>query len=68
MTLAYLAAALAWVALLRSFGVRAALLSTSGAYLAAQVGKYLPGNVGHYVGRVVLEHAWAFPPRRSRWP
>lgn len=54
MTLAYVAAALAWVALLRSFGVHAAPLSTSGAYLAAQVGKYLPGNVGHYVGRVVL--------------
>jgi glycosyltransferase 2 family protein len=54
MTLAYGAAALAWVALLRSFGVHAAPLSTSGAYLAAQVGKYLPGNVGHYVGRVVL--------------
>jgi uncharacterized membrane protein YbhN (UPF0104 family) len=54
MTLAYVAAALAWIALLRSFGVGAAPLSTSGAYLAAQVGKYLPGNVGHYVGRVVL--------------
>lgn len=54
MTLAYVAAALAWIALLRSFGVHAAPLSTSGAYLAAQVGKYLPGNVGHYVGRVVL--------------
>jgi glycosyltransferase 2 family protein len=54
MTLAYLAAALAWIALLRSFGVHAAPLSTAGAYLAAQVGKYLPGNVGHYVGRVVL--------------
>jgi glycosyltransferase 2 family protein len=54
MTLAYVAAALAWIALLRSFGVHAAPLPTSGAYLAAQVGKYLPGNVGHYVGRVVL--------------
>ena len=54
MTLAYVTAALAWIALLRSFGVHAAPLSTSGAYLAAQVGKYLPGNVGHYVGRVVL--------------
>jgi uncharacterized membrane protein YbhN (UPF0104 family) len=53
-TLAYLAAALAWVVLLRSFGARARLLPTAGAYLAAQVGKYLPGNVGHYVGRVVL--------------
>ena len=53
-TLGYLAAALAWVALLRSFGVRAVLLPSAGAYLAAQVGKYLPGNVGHYVGRVVL--------------
>lgn len=50
----YAAAALAWVALLRSFGVRAVLLPSVGAYLAAQVGKYLPGNVGHYVGRVVL--------------
>ncbi len=54
MTLAYVTAALAWIALLRSFGVHAAPLSTAGAYLAAQVGKYLPGNVGHYVGRVVL--------------
>jgi uncharacterized membrane protein YbhN (UPF0104 family) len=50
----YVAAALAWVVLLRSFGVRAAMLSGAGTYLAAQVGKYLPGNVGHYVGRVVL--------------
>jgi uncharacterized membrane protein YbhN (UPF0104 family) len=54
MTLAYVTAALAWIALLRSFGVHAAPLPTSGAYLAAQAGKYLPGNVGHYVGRVVL--------------
>ncbi len=47
-------AAIAWIALLRCLGVRSSAVASAGVYLTAQFAKYLPGNVGHYVGRVVL--------------
>lgn len=52
--LGYGAAALAWVALLRYLGWWTAPLSGAGIFLTTQFAKYLPGNVGHYVGRAVL--------------
>jgi hypothetical protein len=54
LAVAHLTAALGWVALLRCFGVGIPARTGGGVYLLAQFAKYLPGNVGHYVGRVVL--------------
>lgn len=59
--LSYGAAALAWAALLRCFGLRAAAGSSAGIYLTAQLGKYLPGNVGHYIGRAALATQRGYP-------
>jgi uncharacterized membrane protein YbhN (UPF0104 family) len=59
--LGYLAATLAWLALMRCLGVPVSALSGSAIYLTAQFGKFLPGNVGHYVGRVVLAARKGYP-------
>jgi uncharacterized membrane protein YbhN (UPF0104 family) len=57
----YAAAALAWVAVLRCFGLRAPATSAAGIYLTAQFAKYAPGNVGHFVGRVALAIQRGYP-------
>ena len=47
-------AAFAWNLLLRSLGEPSRAGWAVPVHLLSQVGKYLPGNVGHYVGRVAL--------------
>lgn len=47
--------ALIWWLALRAAGARSASLSrASSAFLSSQLGKYLPGNVGHFAARHVL--------------
>lgn len=47
--------ALIWWLTLRAAGFRSASLSlSSSAFLSSQLGKYLPGNVGHFAARHVL--------------
>lgn len=43
-----------WQLLLRDSGVQASFGSTQVVFAISQFGKYLPGNVGQHVGRVVL--------------
>ena len=43
-----------WSLLLTGLGLRPSLTSSTGIYMTAQFAKYLPGNVGHLAGRVVL--------------
>ena len=52
--LAYAALAGTWYCLLRMFRLRVSLGRVFGIYLTTQVAKYLPGSVGHHVGRVFL--------------
>lgn len=52
--LSQLFGAWAWRWILRMLGEPVALWQTEGQLLVAQVGKYLPGNVGHLVGRLAL--------------
>jgi len=52
--LGYATAALGWLALLRWLGCRVPATSGAGIFLSTQFAKYLPGNVGHYIGRVGL--------------
>jgi hypothetical protein len=59
--LTYATSALAWVAVMRGLGVRVSPTTGAGIYLAAQFAKYLPGNVGHLVGRVVLSLRHGYP-------
>lgn len=47
-------AACAWRRILWTFGEPAKLWRTESQLLVAQVGKYLPGNVGHLIGRLAL--------------
>lgn len=46
--------AIAWIFAFRSTGARLSFLSGLRIHLVSQVGKYIPGNVGHFVGRLGL--------------
>ena len=52
--LAYAALAGTWYCLLRMFRLKVSPVRVFGIYLTTQVAKYLPGSVGHHVGRVFL--------------
>jgi hypothetical protein len=43
-----------WRGLLSAFGGRSRRFVAESVYLMTQIGKYLPGNVGHFVGRVAV--------------
>ena len=58
---AYAALALAWHCLLRGAALAPRLRTSLGIYLSAQIAKYLPGNVGQHIGRVVLASAHGLP-------
>ena len=55
--LASLLLALAWGCLLRHLGERAAPFQVAGIFGVTQLGKYLPGNLGHFLGRQALAMA-----------
>lgn len=50
-TAVFLAAA--WKILLRNLGADRSLTGVSATVFTTQIGKYLPGNIGHHVGRTV---------------
>lgn len=52
--LTYLASSRAWQWSLRVLGIRFSYLGSLKILTVAQIGKYVPGNVGQHVGRVVL--------------
>ncbi len=54
--ISYLVTSVAWYILLASFGEKPKALHTLNIILRSQFGKYLPGNFGHHVGRVLLAH------------
>lgn len=62
--LAYAALAGAWYCLLRLFGLRTPATRVFGIYLTTQIAKYLPGNVGHHIGRVYLASKHEMPALR----
>lgn len=58
---AYAAFASGWHALLLAGRVPASWRVSSGIFATTQFGKYLPGNVGHHLGRVALAASYGFP-------
>jgi uncharacterized membrane protein YbhN (UPF0104 family) len=62
--LAYAAFAGTWHCLLRLFGLNAPVSRVFGIYLTTQIAKYLPGSIGHHVGRVYLTSKYGFPAFR----
>lgn len=46
--------AAAWHTLLAGLSCRVTIVQSVAIFLSTQIAKYLPGNVGHYVGRVAL--------------
>ena len=54
-------AALAWKVLLGELGYSARYTRLSAILLATQAGKYLPGNVGQHLGRMVLSLSLGIP-------
>jgi uncharacterized membrane protein YbhN (UPF0104 family) len=62
--LAYAAFAGTWHCLLRLFGLNAPVSQVFGIYLTTQIAKYLPGSIGHHVGRVYLTSKYGLPAFR----
>jgi len=62
--LAYAMLAGAWYCLLRLFGLKTPLPRALGIYLVTQIAKYLPGNVGHHIGRIYLASQHGLPAFR----
>jgi len=60
-----LLAALNWHMLLGVFGVGRPLGLIGPVFLSTQIGKYLPGNVGHLVGRAVVLKSYDIPVSAS---
>ncbi|HEX7046426.1 MAG TPA: lysylphosphatidylglycerol synthase domain-containing protein [Gammaproteobacteria bacterium] len=49
-----ISSAVAWTFAFRATGEKLALLTGLRVHLVSQVGKYIPGNIGHFVGRLGL--------------
>lgn len=58
---AYLAFGLGWHQLLAAAGRKSKCSVDLGIFTASQFAKYLPGNVGHHAGRVVLAARYGHP-------
>lgn len=58
---AYAAFAYGWHALLRAGRLQPPRLVSAGIFSTTQFAKYLPGNVGHHVGRVALAVRYGLP-------
>ena len=58
---AFAAFSIAWHLLLLTVGARPAIATSTGVFATTQFGKYLPGNVGHHVGRVALSTSLGLP-------
>ncbi len=56
---------MAWPAILRALGPKLPLSIALPVSLAAQIGKYLPGNIAHYFGRAALAARSAVPIKTS---
>jgi uncharacterized membrane protein YbhN (UPF0104 family) len=56
-----LAGAAAWFLLLRSLGAEVSPVAVLTVHSLAQAGKYLPGNVGQYIGRAALARRHGIP-------
>lgn len=69
LTLAYMAliplTAIAWSGLLRALGQPATAAVTTPILATTQLGKYLPGNVAHHLGRVVVARAQGLDTTRT---
>lgn len=58
---AYLAFGFSWHQLLAAAGRNSAFVLDLGIFTTSQFAKYLPGNVGHHAGRVVLAARYGYP-------
>lgn len=58
---AYLAFGLGWHQLLAALNRKSGYWVDLGVFTSSQFGKYLPGNVGHHVGRVALAAKYGHP-------
>ncbi|CAN7418723.1 lysylphosphatidylglycerol synthase domain-containing protein [Mesorhizobium sp. LjNodule214] len=54
-------ASIGWQLLLSMFGGRRPLTLVCAVFLATQIGKYAPGNIGHLVGRAAVLKAYDVP-------
>ena len=60
-TLNTVIAGIIWFMLLRDFNVQLPIWKVQVIFLLSQFAKYLPGNIGHYVGRVYLSNKHCIP-------
>lgn len=62
---AYAAMTSSWLFLAGRAGMNAPPLVLIRIYLISQIAKYLPGNIGHFVGRVYMANRHGIPPERT---
>ena len=60
-TMTVVLGSLIWIVLLKDYPVRVPRRSLFQVYLMAQFAKYIPGNVGHHIGRVVMAKNLGIP-------
>lgn len=60
-----LAGSAAWFLLLRSAGAQTTLRAVLTVWGLGQIGKYLPGNIGQYLGRAALAREYGIPLHKS---
>jgi hypothetical protein len=60
-TLGTVSAGIAWSTLLSSYGLKIKLIDILIVYSKAQFAKYIPGNIGHHIGRVYLAREIGIP-------
>lgn len=59
--LAYVPMTAAWVGLARASGAKASRGALAHTLLVSQIGKYLPGNFAHFLGRAYLARGYGVP-------
>ncbi len=56
-----------WILLARASGIVAPPGALTRIFLVSQIAKYLPGNVGHFLGRVYMSSRCGIAPARTPW-
>lgn len=59
--LSFMLSAYNWHILLTAFGANQPFRIVGSVFLITQIGKYLPGNVGHLIGRAMIMKSYAIP-------
>lgn len=60
-TIVMLLSAITWNLLLKSLDIELSHSKSIYIYFVSQIGKYIPGNIGHHIGRVTISRNYGLP-------